>query len=292
MTAITLTGEDVAAAIRADVKARAAAFIDRHGRPPTAAVVRVGDDAGAAYYGRTLARAFGRAGLDHRSHVLDDDASTGDLVGLLHDLNADAAVHGILLLEPMPGAIDAVAVKGALAPDKDVDGIHPLNTGRLAQAAPVGRPAGVAPFLAPATPTGGMALLRHYNVALAGRRAVVVGRSTIVGKPMALMLLRENATVTLCHSRTEDLPAVCRTADLLCVAVGRAAMVKGDWIKPGAVVIDFGVNFVDGEMVGDVAYDEALAVAGMVTPVPGGAGVVTNAVLMRNVVAAAERQAA
>jgi methylenetetrahydrofolate dehydrogenase (NADP+)/methenyltetrahydrofolate cyclohydrolase len=290
MTALPMNGDEVAAAIRADVKARAAAFAGETGHRPTAAVVRVGDDPGAAYYSRTLARTFERAGLDFQPHAPAGDAAESALCALIARLSADPAVHGILVLEPLPDEIRAEALKYVLAPEKDVDGVHPLNTGRLAQAAPVGRPAGVRPYLAPATPAGGLALLHHYGVPLAGQRAVVVGRSTIVGKPMALMLLRENATVTLCHSRTTDLAGVCRTADVLCVAVGRAAMVRGDWIKPGAAVIDFGVNFVDGEMVGDVAYDEVAAIAGMVTPVPGGTGPVTNAMLMRNVVEAAERQ--
>jgi methylenetetrahydrofolate dehydrogenase (NADP+)/methenyltetrahydrofolate cyclohydrolase len=145
-------------------------------------------------------------------------------------------------------------------------------------------------YFVPATPAGGLEILKRYEVALQGKNAVVVGRSTIVGKPMALLLLRENATVTICHSRTQDLAAVCRQADILCAAVGRAKMIKGDWIKPGAVVIDFGVNFEDGKMCGDVDYDEAAQVAGMITPVPGGTGPITNMMLMRNVLEAAERQ--
>lgn len=290
MTATIMKGDALAAEIRADVKARAVTLAECHGQRPTAAVVRVGDDPGAAYYSKTLARAFRQAGLGFQAFALTSNADENAIQALVARLNADPAIHGILLLEPLPATHDPAALKRALAPEKDVDGIHPLNTGRLAQAAPVGRPAGVAPYLAPATPAGGLTLLHHYDVPLTGKHAVVVGRSTIVGKPMALMLLRENATVTLCHSRTSDLPGVCRTADVLCVAVGRAEMVRGAWIKPGAVVIDFGVNFRDGAMVGDVAYDEAIVVAGMVTPVPGGTGPVTNAVLMRNVVEAAERQ--
>jgi methylenetetrahydrofolate dehydrogenase (NADP+)/methenyltetrahydrofolate cyclohydrolase len=172
-----------------------------------------------------------------------------------------------------------------------VDGVHPVNSGRLAQAAPTGRPPMVGPFFAPATPSGGLEILKRNNVNLKGKYAVVVGRSTIVGKPMALLLLRENATVSLCHSQTADLPGMCRTADILCAAVGQANMIKGDWIKPGAVVIDFGVNFVDGVMVGDVDFKESKEVAGMITPVPGGTGPMTNIMLMKNVITAARRQA-
>jgi methylenetetrahydrofolate dehydrogenase (NADP+)/methenyltetrahydrofolate cyclohydrolase len=195
-----------------------------------------------------------------------------------------------MIQEPLPKGIDEAAVKAALSPGKDVDGVHPVNTGRLAQVAPVGRPPGVGHYFVPATPAGGLEILKRYEISLEGCQAVVLGRSNIVGKPMAFLLLRENATVTLCHSRTRDLPAVCRQADVLCVAVGRARMVKADWIKPGAVVIDFGVNFSEGQMCGDVDYEEAAEVAGMITPVPGGTGPMTNVMLMHNVLEAATQQ--
>jgi len=182
-------------------------------------------------------------------------------------------------------------VKEAIAAEKDVDGVHPVNSGRLAQVAPAGRPAGVLDYFVPATPAGGLEMLKRYKVPLGGKHAVVVGRSNIVGKPMAFLLLRENATVTMAHSRTDDLAAVCRQADILCAAVGKANLIKGDWIKPGAAVIDFGVNFVDGKMTGDVDYASALEVAGAITPVPGGTGPMTNVVLMLNVLEAARRLA-
>ncbi len=205
-------------------------------------------------------------------------------------LNTDPAVHGILIQEPLPKGIDEAAVKDALSPGKDVDGVHPENTGGLAQVAPVGRPPMVGPFIVPATPAGGLEILKRYDVELQGKLVVVVGRSNIVGKPMALLLLRENATVTICHSRTEDLATVCSTADILCAAVGQARMIKGGWIKSGAVVIDFGVNFVDGQMCGDVDFDEAVQVAGMITPVPGGTGPMTNVMLMKNIISAVRQQ--
>ena len=223
-------------------------------------------------------------------HILPGTATQEEIVTVVSKLNDDPAVHGIMIQEPLPKGIDQAAIKAALSPDKDVDGVHPLNSGRLAQVAPVGRPAGVAAYFVPATPAGGLEILKRYEVPLQGKNAVVVGRSTIVGKPMALLLLRENATVTICHSRTQDLAAVCRQADILCAAVGRPKMIKGDWIKPGAVVIDFGVNFEDGKMCGDVDYDEAAKVAGMITPVPGGTGPITNMMLIRNVLEAAGRQ--
>jgi len=213
-------------------------------------------------------------------------------VAVVARLNADKAVHGIMVQEPLPKGIDEALVKEALSPDKDVDGVHPVNAGRLSQVAPVGRPPMVGPFFVPATPAGGLELLKRNQVPLQGKHAVIVGRSNIVGKPMAMLLLRENATVTIAHSQTVDLPAVCRSADILCAAVGKARMIKGDWIKPGAVVIDFGVNFLDGQMCGDVDFESAQAVAGMVTPVPGGTGPMTNVMLLRNVLEAAARQVA
>jgi len=193
-----------------------------------------------------------------------------------------------MVQEPLPKGIDEAAVKDALSPDKDVDGVHPVNAGRLAQVAPTGRPPMVGPFFVPATPAGGMEILKRNNINLQGKHAVVVGRSNIVGKPMAFLLLRENASVTLCHSQTADLQGMCRTADILCAAVGKANMIKGDWIKPGAIVIDFGVNFVGDKMVGDVYFEEAVKVAGMITPVPGGTGPMTNIMLVMNTVRAAK----
>jgi methylenetetrahydrofolate dehydrogenase (NADP+)/methenyltetrahydrofolate cyclohydrolase len=222
--------------------------------------------------------------------ILPDTATQAEIVATVSALNADPAIHGIMVQEPLPKGIDEAAVKAALSPDKDIDGVHPVNSGRLAQAAPVGRPSGVGPYFVPATPAGGLELLKRYQVPLEGCQAVVLGRSNIVGKPMALLLLRENATVTLCHSRTKELPKVCQQADVLCVAVGRAKMVKGSWIKPGAIVIDFGVNFEDGSMCGDIDFDDASSVAGMITPVPGGTGPMTNVMLMRNLLEAANRQ--
>jgi methylenetetrahydrofolate dehydrogenase (NADP+)/methenyltetrahydrofolate cyclohydrolase len=217
-------------------------------------------------------------------------ASQDEIVELVASLNADDSVHGIMVQEPLPKGIDEAAVKDALSPDKDVDGVHPVNAGRLAQAAPLGRPAMVGPFFVPATPAGGLEILKQYEIELQGKHAVVVGRSNIVGKPMAMLLLRENATVTMCHSRTAELAAVCRSADILCAAVGRARMVQGDWIRPGAIVVDFGVNFVDEQMCGDVDFASATEVAGMITPVPGGTGPMTNVMLQRNVIEAARRR--
>jgi methylenetetrahydrofolate dehydrogenase (NADP+)/methenyltetrahydrofolate cyclohydrolase len=291
MTATILNGSELAKSMRAEIEADVAAFVAKHGYKPTAAVVRAGDDPASVSYSGALEKALGGRGLGFQLHTLPATATQAEVVALVAKLNKDASIHGIMIQEPLPKGIDEAAVKEALSPDKDVDGVHPVNAGRLAQVSPTGRPPMVGPFFVPATPAGGMEILKRNNVKLAGKLAVVVGRSNIVGKPMAFLLLRENASVTLCHSQTNDLPAVCKTADILCAAVGKAKMIKGDWIKPGAIVIDFGVNFVDGKSVGDVDYDQAINVAGMITPVPGGTGPMTNIMMMRNVIEAAKRQA-
>jgi methylenetetrahydrofolate dehydrogenase (NADP+)/methenyltetrahydrofolate cyclohydrolase len=204
-------------------------------------------------------------------------------------LNVDESVQGIMVQEPLPRGIDDIAVKAALSPAKDADGVSPINAGRLAQAAPVGRSSGVQDYLVPATPLGGLELLLRSNVELSGRRAVVVGRSNIVGRPLSFLLMQHNASVTICHSRSRPLEAFTRDADVLCAAVGVPRLIKADMVKPGAVVIDFGVNFVDGEMCGDVDFDAVVEVASLITPVPGGTGPMTNVMLMRNVLDAARR---
>ena len=290
MTATILDGRATAKAMRSEIDAAVAEFKEETGVIPTIAVVRAGEDPGSVWYANAIKKTMAARGMEAELHVLPETASQDEIVALVAQLNANAGVHGIMVQEPLPKGIDEAAVKGALSPDKDVDGVHEVNAGRLALAAPAGRPPGVGPFFVPATPAGGMELMRRNGIEFSGMNAVVIGRSPIVGKPMALLLMRENATVSVCHSRTKDLPGVCRAADILCVAVGRAEMVKGDWVKPGAVVIDFGVNDVDGKMVGDVAYEEAAEVAGMITPVPGGTGPMTNIMLCLNVLEAAKRQ--
>lgn len=289
MSATILDGRELAKTLRKELSAQVAAFKERTGVTPTIALVRAGEDPASVSYAGTIEQGFTKRGMGFVPHLLPETATQAEIVAAVSKLNDDPAVHGIMIQEPLPKGIDQAAIKAALSPGKDVDGVHPLNSGRLAQVAPVGRPAGVDRYFVPATPAGGLEILKRYEVPLQGKNVVVVGRSTIVGKPMALLLLRENATVTICHSRSQDLAATCRQADILCAAVGRAKMIKGDWIKPGAVVIDFGVNFQDGKMCGDVDYDEAVEVAGMITPVPGGTGPITNMMLMRNVLEAAER---
>ena len=292
MVAAILDGKELAARMRQEISAEVSEFEGRYGFAPTIAVVRAGEDPASVSYGRAIEKAFSKRGMGFKLHTLPETATEAEIVALVTKLNADKGMHGIMVQEPLPKGVDEAAVKDALSPDKDVDGVHPVNAGRLAQVAPTGRPAMVGPFFVPATPAGGLEMLKRYGIELQGKHAVVVGRSNIVGKPMALLLLRENATVTMCHSRTTDLADVCRSADILCAAVGRARMIKGDWIKSGAVVIDFGVNFVEGQMCGDVDFESAQAVAGMISPVPGGTGPTTNIMLLRNVLEAARRQAA
>jgi len=290
MTATILSGKELAKAMLDEISAAVADLRAKHDTVPAIAVVRAGEDPASVTYVKAIEKAFGARGMGFVLHTLPDTSTQAQLVALVARLNADKTIHGIMVQEPMPKGMDEAAVKEALSPDKDVDGVHPVNAGRLTQVSPVGRPPMVGPFFVPATPAGGLEILKRNHVQLQGKHAVVVGRSNIVGKPMALLLLRENATVTICHSQTADLAEVCRSGDILCAAVGRAKMIKGDWIKPGAVVIDFGVNFVDGQMFGDVEFEAASQVAGMITPVPGGTGPMTNVMLMRNVLEAARRQ--
>jgi methylenetetrahydrofolate dehydrogenase (NADP+)/methenyltetrahydrofolate cyclohydrolase len=249
--------------------------------------VLVGEDPASAVYVRSKNRATAETGMVGLAHNLPDTVSEGELLQLVIDLNADERVDGILVQLPLPTQVNATRVTETIDPAQDVDGFHPMNAGRLATGLP---------SLVPCTPYGCLYLLKQELGDLTGLEAVVIGRSNIVGKPMAQLLLGENATVTITHSRTRDLPAVVRRADIVVAAVGRAEIVRGDWIKPGATVIDVGINRLPtddgkGRLVGDVAFDEAAQVAGAITPVPGGVGPMTIAMLMRNTLVAAHRRA-
>jgi methylenetetrahydrofolate dehydrogenase (NADP+)/methenyltetrahydrofolate cyclohydrolase len=285
MTASIIDGKAIAAELRAAVAAEVKKLAS-HGLVPGLAVVLVGDNPASEVYVRNKSRATVEVGMRPFDHHLAATVSEAELIALVRKLNADPAVHGILVQMPLPPQIDAAKVIAAVDPDKDVDGFHPLNAGRLASGLPA---------LAPCTPVGCIRLARTVQRSLAGLDAVVIGRSNIVGKPLAQLLLAENATVTVAHSRTRDLPALCRRADLLFAAIGRAEMVRGDWIKPGATVIDVGINRIPGDgksrIVGDVNFAEAAAVAGAITPVPGGVGPMTIACLLANTLRAACAQA-
>lgn len=281
MTATLLNGRELAKAMRAELSQAIAEFKDQRSVTPSIAVVRAGEDPASVSYARAIAKAFEGAGMEFNLHTLPEDTSQEAVVDLVSRLSADPNVHGIMIQEPLPKGIDSAAVVSALSPAKDVDGVHPENAGRLLQDA--------GEYFVPATPLGGMELLRRHGTTIKGARAVIVGRSNIVGKPMACLLLHQHATVTICHSRTSDLPAVTREADILVAAVGKPGLITGDMVKPGAIVIDFGVNFCDGAMVGDVDLESVSSVASAVTPVPGGTGPMTNVMLMQNTFRAAER---
>jgi methylenetetrahydrofolate dehydrogenase (NADP+)/methenyltetrahydrofolate cyclohydrolase len=275
MTARILDGKAIAAGLRARLAARVAALPFR----PGLRVVRVGDDPASGVYVRNKDRAAAEAGFDSATIHLPAATTEAALLHTIAALNADDAVDGILVQLPLPAHIRAEAAIAAVDPAKDVDGFHPLNAGRLA----AGQPG-----LVPCTPRGVMHILAESGVALRGARAVVLGRSQIVGRPMAQLLLGADCTVTIAHSRTRDLAAECRRAEVLVAAAGRPEMVRGDWIAPGAVVVDVGINRLpDGRLVGDVAFAEAAAVAGAITPVPGGVGPMTIACLLENTLEAA-----
>jgi len=287
MTARVIDGKAAALDIRTRVAAAAAAFRERTGRPPGLATVLVGEDPASAVYVRSKGKATAEAGMESFSHQLADTVSEAELLALVGRLNADERVDGILVQLPLPGHIDSSRVIAAIDPAKDVDGFHPVNAGRLATGLGA---------LVPCTPLGCLYLLKQEMGDIAGKDAVVIGRSNIVGKPMAMLLIGESATVTVAHSKTRDLPAVVRRADIVVAAVGRPEMVRGDWIKPGAVVIDVGINRVPAaeegktRLVGDVAFAEASEVASAITPVPGGVGPMTIAMLLRNTLVAAHRR--
>lgn len=283
MAATIIDGKAIAARVRAEVAARAAGLRAR-GVAPGLAVVLVGDDPASAVYVRSKSKAAREAGVEVFDHKLPATTSQRELLDLVQRLNEDVAVDGILVQMPLPRHLDADAVVAAIRPDKDADGLHPENLGRLAQ----GKPRFVA-----CTPKGCMRLLAEAGVTVAGARAVVLGRSMLVGKPMALLLANADATVTLCHSKTRELQGHVAAADIVIAAIGRPEMVAGSWIKPGAAVIDVGINrLADGRLVGDVAYAEAAARAGAITPVPGGVGPMTIAMLLDNTCDAAELRAA
>ncbi len=284
-----IDGKAFAAGLRERVTDAVTNLKSRYGLTPGLAVVLVGEDPASQVYVRNKNRQTAEAGMASIEHRLPEDSSQEELLALVESMNNDETIHGILVQLPLPEQIDSAAVLAAISPDKDVDGFHAVNTGRLWNGAE---------GIVPCTPLGSLLLLRDHLGDLTGKEAVIVGRSNIVGKPMAALLLGENCTVTVAHSRTKDLPDVCRRADILVAAVGRPEMVRGDWLKPGATVIDVGINRIPapekGEgktrLVGDVAFDEAQGVAGAITPVPGGVGPMTIACLLRNTVTAACRQ--
>ena len=286
MTAQILDGKALGKTIREEVKVEVNAFVERHGTAPGLAVVLVGAHPASQVYVRNKGKACEEAGIKSIQHALPEETSQDALLALIDEMNEDPSIHGILVQLPLPPQIDAHVVQGRVAPAKDVDGFHPMNVGLLS----IGEAC-----LAPCTPLGVIEIIKRAGMEIKGKNAVVVGRSNIVGKPMVQLLLKEHATVTVCHSRTRDLAGECRRADILIAATGQAKMIQGDWIRPGAMVIDVGIRFEerDGKyvQVGDVDRDQAVEVAGYLSPSPGGPGPMTIAMLLRNTLKAARRQA-
>lgn len=288
MTAKVIDGKAIGEQIRAEVAEKVSMRIKTGKSRPGLATVLVGDNPASQTYVRSKQKACAEVGIESFGYELPATASQEEVQKLVADLNADPRVNGILVQLPLPAGLDEESVLKAISIEKDVDGFHPINIGRLAQK-------GREPLFVPCTPAGVIYLLQQELPTLEGANAVVLGRSNIVGMPVALLLVRANATVTICHSRSQNLPEIVRRADVLVAAVGKAEMVRGDWVKPGAVVIDVGINHVDDpskprgyRLVGDVAYDEVAQVANAITPVPGGVGPLTIAMLLRNTLRAAE----
>jgi methylenetetrahydrofolate dehydrogenase (NADP+)/methenyltetrahydrofolate cyclohydrolase len=285
MTAAILNGKILSEQIRGEAAQDVAEFVKQTGVTPCLVVVLVGDDPASEIYVRNKQKACEKAGITSRLHRLPGSAATEEVLALIQSLNADRGVHGILVQLPLPKQIESLRVLEAISPLKDVDAIHPENVGRIVQ----GRPR----FL-PCTPHGIQQMLARNNISTAGANVVVVGRSEIVGKPMAVMLMQKgqggDATVTVCHSRTRDLPAVTRSADILIVAIGQAKFIKADMVKPGAVVIDVGMNRTEAGLMGDVDFEPVKEVASWITPVPGGVGLLTVAMLLHNTLAASRLQ--
>jgi methylenetetrahydrofolate dehydrogenase (NADP+)/methenyltetrahydrofolate cyclohydrolase len=291
MTAQLIDGKGTAATIHKEIKAEAEQLREEYGVVPGLATVLVGENPASQFYVRSKQKRCAEVGIQSFGHELSDDASQEEVEGLVAELNVDSQVHGILVQLPLPKHLDEEKVLAAVGLDKDVDGFHPINIGRLAMK-------GRRPMFVPCTPSGCIELLDRYNIPIEGKEAVVLGRSNIVGLPVSMLLLHRNATITICHSRSQDLPGICSRADILIAAVGRPQMVKADWIKPGAAVIDVGINRVDDptakkgyRIVGDVDFEAAQEVAGYITPVPGGVGPMTIAMLLRNTLTSAKRAA-
>jgi 5,10-methylene-tetrahydrofolate dehydrogenase/methenyl tetrahydrofolate cyclohydrolase len=291
MTAKIIDGKAIAEELREDIARGVEELVASGGQRPGLATVLVGENPASETYVRMKRKACAELGIESFGHELPADASQEQVETLVKELNEDPKVHGILVQLPLPAGLDEEAILRAISIEKDVDGFHPINMGRLAQK-------GRDPLFVPCTPAGCITLLKRAGAKLEGARAVVVGRSNIVGMPAALLLVKENATVTICHSRTQDLPDRCREADVLIAAIGRAEMIKGDWIKPGAYVIDVGTNRVDDpskkrgyRLTGDVAFEEAKEVAAAITPVPGGVGPMTITGLLQNTLRSAQRSA-
>ena len=289
MTAKVLDGRSLAQKIQVEIGKEAIAFAEAWSATPVLALVRAGEDPASVSYAGMIERTCKKTAIGFQSHTLPADTSEEEVVRLVRKLNDNPSVHGIIIQQPLPDSIRPEIVIEALDPAKDVDGAHPLNAGRLARAAFVDMPQNVGPYFVPATPLGGLEILKRHGVEIDGRRAVIVGASNLIGKPMSLLLSRNWATVMVCDLHTKPLSDMTREADILVSVTGVAHLISADMIKPGATVLDFGFAKLDSRWVGDVDYDAAVEVAGAITPVPGGLGPMTNVMLMRNTLTAAQR---
>lgn len=290
MSAKILDGRKLSKKIRGEVQEEIKAFESEWEATPTLALVRVGDDPASVSYAGMIERTCEKTGIRFESHLKPASASEDEVVRMVRNLNEDENVHGIIIQQPMPENLRPAVIIEAMNPAKDIDGAHPLNAGRLARAAFIDRPQNVGPYLVPATPLGGLELLKRYDIEIDGQRAVIVGASNLIGKPLSMLLTRHWATVTVCDLHTKPLAEMTRQADILASVTGVAHLITADMVKPGATVLDFGFAKMDGEWVGDVDFEAVKEIAGAVSPVPGGTGPMTNAMLMRNTLTAAQRQ--
>ncbi len=291
MSATILNGRKVSKEILSEIKQDVRAYGAEYGATPTLALVRAGSDPASVSYAGMIERTCNKVGINFVAHERPADVSEDEMIRLIRTLNDDKSVNGVIVQQPMPEGLRPELVIEALDPAKDIDGAHPLNAGRLARAAFVDQPQNVGPYFVPATPLGGLELLKRYNIAIDGARAVIVGASNLIGKPLSLLLTRHWATVTVCDLHTKPLSAMTSQADILASVTGVAHLITADMVKEGATVLDFGFAEMDGEWVGDVDFENVKDIAGAITPVPGGTGPMTNAMLMRNTMTAAQRQA-
>jgi methylenetetrahydrofolate dehydrogenase (NADP+)/methenyltetrahydrofolate cyclohydrolase len=291
MSATILAGRKVSQEILNEIKQEVKSYEVNYDATPTLALVRAGSDPASVSYAGMIERTCKKVGINFVAHTRPEDVTEDEMVRLIRSLNDDETVNGVILQQPMPEGIRPEVVVEALDPGKDIDGAHPLNAGRLARAAFVDRPQNVGPYFVPATPLGGLELLKRYAMNIDGERAVIVGASNLIGKPLSLLLTRYWATVTVCDLHTRPLSAMTQQADILASVTGVAHLITADMVKPGATVLDFGFAELDGQWVGDVDFENVKDVAGAISPVPGGTGPMTNAMLMRNTLTAAQRQA-
>lgn len=291
MSAKILDGRKVSKDILNEIEQEVKSYQAEYNATPTLALVRAGDDPASVSYGGMIERTCNKVGITFVAHTRPSDVTEEEMVRLIRNLNADETVNGVIIQQPLPQGIRPEVIIEALDPAKDIDGAHPLNAGRLARAAFVDQPQNVGPYFVPATPLGGLELLKRYNVTIDGQRAVIVGASNLIGKPLSLLLTRHWATVTVCDLHTKPLSAMTKQADILASVTGVAHLIRADMVKEGATVLDFGFAEMDGEWVGDVDFENVAEIAAAISPVPGGTGPMTNAMLMRNTMTAAQRQA-